>query len=285
MKSLKVKGVPMKAEWILDAAVLCSTGRVRTNNEDNFYFNGSYLKQENVGLAKAVHKKISGKNDSVFCIFDGMGGGDYGEAASFSGAKALKKEWTQIDQILHPERFLEELCQTLNLAVCAEQEVLGSERMGSTMALLLFHDGMAYTANLGDSKIFLLRGDRMEQLSRDHDDSKFLRQMNVAHRKPRLTQYLGMDPEKVRIEPYISSVEVRAGDRFLICSDGLTDMVDTESITRLLAESGDAGQAVQVLSDRAMEQGGADNTTVIVCMAEGLAFAGNRKWLFPWKHS
>lgn len=275
----------MKTEWILNAAVACNTGKVRLNNEDNFYFNGYHLKQENTGLEKPIQKRITDKRDSIFCVFDGMGGGDYGEAASFAGAKMLKKEWSQISKVLYPEQFLEELCQNLNLAVCMQQELLGSDRMGSTMALLLFHDGGVYIANVGDSKIFLLRNGKLEQLSQDHDDSKYIQQMGVSHRKPRLTQYLGMNPDKVRMEPYICSMEVLKKDRFLICSDGLTDMVDQEKITQILSENKDAQQAVQKLLDSAMEQGGVDNTTIMVCNVEDTASAKKGHWLFPLRRN
>ena len=275
----------MKTEWILNAAVACNTGKVRLNNEDNFYFNGYHLKQENTGLEKPIQKRITDKRDSIFCVFDGMGGGDYGEAASFAGAKMLKKEWSQISKVLYPEQFLEELCQNLNLAVCMQQELLGSDRMGSTMALLLFHDGGVYAANIGDSKIFLLRNGELEQISQDHDDSKYIQQMGISHRKPRLTQYLGMNPDKVRMEPYICSMEVLKKDRFLICSDGLTDMVDQEKITQILSENKDAQQAVQKLLDSAMEQGGVDNTTIMVCNVEDTASAKKGHWLFPLRRN
>lgn len=275
----------MKAEWTLDAAVCCGIGKVRLNNEDNFYFNGHHLKQENTGLAKPIHKRISGKKDSLFCVFDGMGGGDYGEAASFAGAKMLKSEWEQIDTILYPEQFLEEMCQNLNLAVCMQQDALGSDRMGSTMALLMFHDGGVYAANVGDSRIFLLRGGELEQISQDHDDSRYLQQMGATHRKPRLTQYLGMDPARVRLEPYICSLDVQIGDRFIICSDGLTDMVDRETITQILSEKEDARQAAQKLSDTAMDRGGVDNTTVMVCAVEDAASAKKKHRLFPLKRN
>lgn len=275
----------MKSEWFLDAAVHCSTGKVRLNNEDNFYFNGHHLKQDNAGLEKPIHKKIAAKHDSFFCVFDGMGGGDYGEAASFAGARTMKKELSQIDTVLYPEQFLEELCQNLNLAVCMQQEVLGSDRMGSTVALLLFHDGGVYAANIGDSKIFLLRNGELEQISQDHDDSKYIQQMGISHRKPRLTQYLGMNPDKVRMEPYICGMEVLKKDRFLICSDGLTDMVDQEKITQILSENKDAQQAVQKLLDLAMEQGGVDNTTIMVCNVEDTASAKKGHWLFPLRRN
>lgn len=275
----------MKTEWTLDTAVHCCTGKVRLNNEDNFYFSGHHLKQENNGLKKPMYKRIPGKNSSIFCVFDGVGGGDYGEAASFAGASTLKKEWAQIDTILYPEQFLAELCQTLNVAVCMQQDMLDTHRMGSTMALLMFHDGGVYAANLGDSPIFLLRCGKLEQISQDHDDSKFLQQMGASHRKPRLTQYLGLNPDKVRLEPYVRGMEVQPGDRFLICSDGLTDMVDTETITRLLSESEDARQAVTALMDAAMEQGGVDNTTIVVCIAEDPASAKKKNWLFPLKQN
>ena len=152
-------------------------------------------------------------------------------------------------------------------------------------SLLLFHDGGVYAANIGDSKIFLLRNGELEQISQDHDDSKYIQQMGISHRKPRLTQYLGMNPDKVRMEPYICSMEVLKKDRFLICSDGLTDMVDQEKITQILSENKDAQQAVQKLLDLAMEQGGVDNTTIMVCNVEDTASAKKGHWLFPLRRN
>ena len=90
----------------------------------------------------------------------------------------------------------------------------------------------------------------------------------ITGRKPYLTQYLGIDPDEMMIEPYIKSYYLQEGDTFLICSDGVTDMVEEQEICRILAHNEDVGDCVDLLIQAALDGGGKDNITAIVVRME-----------------
>ena len=99
------------------------------------------------------------------------------------------------------------------------------------------------------------------QLSTDHIE----RRPGRESRKAPLTQYLGYGTEEVLLEPYIAKGEIRRGDMYLLCSDGLTDMVTNFEITDIMLKSADTESCVQELIRSALEHGGRDNITVIFC--------------------
>lgn len=247
----------------IEAACSSSIGKVRQNNEDNFLFDGSCLLQDNQGQMTPLKLKGTFAGDVCVAVFDGMGGMDYGEVASATAAEQLKQLLPQIREPIREN--LEEACLQLNRAVWDAQTGLGSRNVGTTAAMLCFHEDVVYAANVGDSRIFGLRGDRLLQISRDHTDAAFMKEKGVVGRSPRLTQYLGMDPGLIRIEPHLAEGRLQTGDIYLICSDGLTDMVDLDTIRQLLTASGTVDACVSDLIAAALENGGKDNITVIVC--------------------
>jgi len=250
--------------YFVDAACGSDTGRVRINNEDNFYFNGVFLPQDNVGQSPPLTFSGLRPADECLAVFDGMGGGEHGEAASFAAAKCLcglLREGRGGEEV---EAYLEQISEQTNQAVFEQKTLLGASCMGTTQAVLYFHDSRVYACNVGDSRIFGLRGDRLLQISRDHTDGEYMREKGITGRRPRLTQHLGMDPASIRLEPYITQGILRTGDVYLICSDGLTDMVEPERICRILSGNGCASDCAEQLIRAALEGGGRDNVTVIV---------------------
>ena len=131
-----------------------------------------------------------------------------------------------------------------------------------------FHAGQVWICNLGDSRGYLLRGGKLLQISQDHTDAAFMQENGITGRKPYLTQYLGIDPDEMMIEPYIKSYYLQEGDTFLICSDGVTDMVEEQEICRILAHNEDVGDCVDLLIQAALDGGGKDNITAIVVRME-----------------
>ena len=250
-------------DFRIEAACGSSVGKVRSNNEDNFLFDGTSLPEKNSGQLPPL--KLYGEfPDSVsMAVFDGMGGMDHGEAASVTAAESVKRLLAQMDAP-SPEA-LEDICLQANRAVWQKALTLGTDRMGTTLAMLSFADDHVHAVNVGDSRIFGLRGDRLVQISQDHTDEAYMKAKGIVGRKPRLTQYLGIDPGEVRLEPYVTRGNVQTGDTYLICSDGLTDMLDEKTIGQLLAVSGTASACVENLISAALERGGRDNVTVIVC--------------------
>ena len=248
-------------DFRIEAACGSSIGRVRRGNEDNFLFDGRCLAQNNRGQMPPLHLYGDFDRDVVMAVFDGMGGMDHGEAASAAAAQTVQALLARENS---PEE-LEGICLQANRGVWQKAAELGTERMGTTLAMLCFSGEQVHALNVGDSRIFGLRGERLLQISHDHTDEAYMKARGITGRKPGLTQYLGMDPGEVRVEPHMTKGSLRTGDIYLICSDGLTDMVDEKTIGQLLSAGGTASACVQKLIDTALERGGRDNVTVIVC--------------------
>ena len=247
----------------IEAACGSSVGKVRSKNEDNFLFDGTSLPEKNSGQLPPLNLYGEFPGSVSVAVFDGMGGMAHGEAASAPAAESVKRLLEQMDAP-SPE-VLEDICLQANRAVWQKAVELGTERMGTTLAMLCFEKEHVYAVNVGDSRIFGLRGERLMQISRDHTDEAYMKAKGIVGRKPRLTQYMGIDPGEVRLEPYITRGSVQTGDTYLICSDGLTDMLDEETICQLLTVSGTAAACVESLISAALKRGGHDNVTVIVC--------------------
>jgi protein phosphatase len=249
-------------DFTLEAACLCNTGRVRKNNEDNFFFDGRCLEADNNGLKHAVTMKRPLQQDTFVAVFDGMGGENFGEFASFAAASCMRESLQRLEDYVVPERsFLNDLCQRLNNAVVARARELFTERMGSTLVAFYFSHGYAYVCNLGDSRAYRFREGEFLQVSEDHVEHR----EGAVKKKAPLTQHLGINPEDFLIEPYIAKGELAAGDQYLLCSDGLTDMLSNLEIASIMSEADTAESCAEQLVHAALEHGGRDNVTVIVC--------------------
>ena len=253
------------------AACISDVGRRREKNEDDFYFEGlirnDYIdKSYPLTYIAPIFNGFKKERIQFFSVFDGMGGGDYGEVASHTAAK-LTKDILEKGSWLLPydvSLSLNRLCETLNKEVFQTAVNLGTHKMGTTMSSLLFYQGYFWVCNVGDSKAFLIRNNQIYQISKDHTDAEEMKLNNITDRKPYVTQYLGIDPEETRIEPYIYSHRIEYHDKFLICSDGLTDMVPKETILKIICDEDDEAICAQQLLDAALEGGGIDNITIMV---------------------
>ena len=272
---------PFSGGPALAAACGSDQGKRRKNNEDNLYFKGfrmpegtdgpeDYMPSDNHGSEVIVEKEYALSQDSFFCVFDGMGGGDFGEVASYTAAKTAK-EYLSVEQHINPcdiTPSLTEMCNAINQSVYQAGMNLGSDQTGSTLVGLYFHAGQVWICNLGDSRGYLLRDGKLLQISLDHTDAAFMQENGITGRKPYLTQFLGMDPEEHYIVPAITALEMERGDVFLICSDGLTDMVPRPDMERIMCQNKNASDCAQALLEAALRGGGRDNITVIVCNLE-----------------
>jgi protein phosphatase len=237
-------------------------GRVRETNEDCF--------------AVAPHL-------GLFMVADGMGGAAAGEVAS----------QVAIEQVLHavddgettwpsdaasgpesgPRRFLAGIQRAnRNIHAMAQQDrrVRG---MGTTFAGLLVLERCAVIAHVGDSRVYRLRGAELERLTNDHSLAHQLVQMGFLQpeevatfpRRNIITRAVGPH-ESVEVDTKI--VDIRAGDVFLLCSDGLHGELDDGEIAAILLERRSPGATVGRLVDLANEKGGADNITVVLVALE-----------------
>ena len=254
----------------ITASALSHAGKVRINNEDNYYLQGHI--RENVEQKQVKYSCAAQGNRFLAAVADGMGGEEYGEYASLFAVQSLrpcsfdKTEKTAMDSM-----------EEANFHICSAIQNNGGKRMGSTLAALYMDDGKALCCNIGDSRCYFLRDGKLFQLSTDHNKAKRMVELGVltpeqAARHPsrhELTQHLGIFQEEMRIQPAFSPVvELQPGDRFLLCSDGLTDMVTNSSIASCLAGGGTPEEQAFSLVQRALDAGGRDNVTVLVIQIE-----------------
>lgn len=246
----------------IDAACGCNTGKIRRNNEDNFFFDNKCLELDNQGLKRIPSVSDVLKDGVCFAVFDGMGGENFGEVASFAAARQMQAVTRSLsDYFVSARKYLLKLTMQLNDAVVEAKRELCTERCGATMAALYFSSGYVYACNLGDSRAYRLRDGEFMQLSVDHIEKR----PEYDRKKAPLTQHLGIDPEEMVIEPHIAKGKVSKGDIYLLCSDGLTDMLTNFEIADILLTCEEPAECVDKLIRSALDRGGRDNVTVIVC--------------------
>jgi serine/threonine protein phosphatase PrpC len=227
-----------------DQAFRTDTGRQRNANEDSFF-----------------------TRSPVFVVADGMGGAQAGEVASKAAAESFDRELPQAP----PERVLKETIEganrTINGLAHSDPNLAG---MGTTITATIVDAEAEEVAigHVGDSRAYRLRGAKLERLTRDHSLVEEMRrkgQLTEAQAEDHpqrsiITRALGPEPE---VEVDLQTVPAQAGDVFLICSDGLTTMLDDAHIARLVARATSMESAVRALVDEANRAGGRDNITVI----------------------
>jgi len=247
---------------MIEAACGCHIGKIRKNNEDNFFFAGKHLDSDNVGLEVPLSYVGPIKNGFSIAVFDGMGGENFGEIASYTAAKEMQRTKKTIKELLvSDEKYLNGQLLRLNDAVVLAKKELCTDRMGTTMVGLYFSMGYAYISNIGDSRAYRLRNNVFIQLSQDH----VLKRLGREGKKAPLTQHLGIDPEDMLIEPYTIRDKLQTGDVYLLCSDGLTDMLTDFEISEIMQNSENSIACVNRLIETALLHGGRDNITAVVC--------------------
>ncbi|MBQ7565339.1 MAG: serine/threonine-protein phosphatase [Lachnospiraceae bacterium] len=239
---------------------VCDIGKVREINQDNFIVGGRYLKNHEDRIPELLFGENEGK-PLLLGVFDGMGGEECGEVASLLAAQTA----AEITPGRKPEKDLLALCSTANERICSYMDTHGLKSMGTTAAMLAFTRKGIMLCNIGDSRIFRFAEGKLSQISMDH----VVPLPNIP--KPPLAQNLGIRRRDLVIEPYLAKGIYKEGDIYLICSDGLTDMVSNESITNVLTTTGFEA-AAQRLLDRALQSGGRDNITIILCRIEKKKF-------------
>ncbi len=254
--------------YIVKAACGCFAGTHRDKNEDNFFFAKKYLDRGNKGLAAPLVYEIDTSSDSdVVAVFDGMGGEMLGDLASYTAAKTLSACAEVLgEKIVNGKKFLFDFCMAANKAVCgcAEDEKVGC--MGTTAAMLFFSQDEVYACNVGDSRIFLLKDSQLLQISEDHTDLKLIQSLGL-NKKPQLLQFLGVPESEMEITPFISKGTPRDGDVYVICSDGVTDVIDSVAMYNIITDNS-AENAVKEILEAVRTAGGADNATVMVLKTE-----------------
>ncbi|MBI5368471.1 MAG: serine/threonine-protein phosphatase [Planctomycetes bacterium] len=243
-------------------------GRKRKNNEDSFFFS---------------------EEDGLCIVADGMGGLEAGEVASSMAIQSLSRQIiysspTEIltdgkgDVMLTLGRFTQLFADWLRntnaeIYKRMEQDPL-KRKMGTTVAVFMIKDDYGIVATIGDSRIYRLRDEKLSQVSHDHSWVGELSRVKdlkldpaiMAKYKNVLTRALGVTEA---VEPDIQVHQLAAGDRFLLCTDGLYNMVtDVELESIILNAEENLSQAVDYLIHMANHRGGVDNITALVARVD-----------------
>lgn len=246
----------------LEVATATDSGMVRTHNEDSITVDAA---------------------SGFVVLADGMGGYNAGEVASGIATAMLGTSLKQVLDGAEPGRIEPESGETLAVKILREQ-IAGANTsiyqaaksqpqyagMGTTLVVGLFYDNYLSVAHIGDSRLYRLRQDEFRQITRDHsllqeqiDSGMITEEMaRLSQNKNLVTRALGIDPE---VEPEIHTYEVEAGDVYLLCSDGLSDMVEDDEIHLTVSSlQANVQLASQQLVQMANDNGGRDNVSVIL---------------------
>jgi len=237
---------------------LSDIGKVRELNEDCFGIVGFVAPSEDVGLA---------------IVADGMGGHKAGEVASDETVRIVSEEFApHLNNNLAAKNISVLLAAAVQTANSAVQKMASEnpERagMGTTVVAAYVRGGTAYIANVGDSRAYVISNGEISQISIDHSlvedliaDGLIARSEAREHpRKHVITRAIGSEPD---ILVDIFEYKCNAGDVLLLCTDGLTEMIDDNEILKIVNASDDVKSAVESLVSKANENGGTDNITVV----------------------
>jgi PPM family protein phosphatase len=227
-----------------------------------------------VGARTDVGRVRQGNEDAftvqhpLFAVADGMGGHQGGEVAS-------KLALERLERVTDGESDLAEVVRDANRAVFSKAaEDPGLRGMGTTLTAVRVEGDRLHWAHVGDSRMYRLRDGDLERITRDHTVVEQLveqgrltpKEAEIHPQRSILVRALGVE-EDVEVDE--GDVDVRNGDRLLLCSDGLTGMVDEDDILRILVETEDPQAASDGLVAAANEAGGQDNITALVLDVEG----------------
>ena len=228
-----------------------------------------YAVNTDVGLLREGNEDSAYAGPNLLAIADGMGGHAAGEVASSVAISALAGLDTDLPQDQLLSSLAAAVAQANNTLHVMSVEDPSVEGMGTTLTALLWSKGTIAICHIGDSRAYLLRDGDFHQITRDHtlvqslvDDGRLSPAQAATH--PQRSLVMRALQSGTEAEPDLSLIEAKAGDRYLLCSDGLSDVVSDDTMrTTLLAES-DREKAVARLIDLAMRGGGPDNITCIV---------------------
>lgn len=253
----------LSSEWKVDVSFATDVGCRRDHNEDRFLF----FEPDDPLLLK--------KKGKIAIVADGVGGHRAGEVASELAVKLVKQDY-----------YASEL-QELPLALVAAFEMANRtlyqlsvsdtscQGMGTTCTALVLKGEQAYCAHVGDSRLYLLRDDRILQLTEDHSVvMEMVKQGIISAEEARhhpnkniISRALGASP-RVQVSSWDAPLQIQEGDLFLLCSDGLYDLVEDEEMKKI-ARSENLSSACGRLITLAKERGGYDNISVGLLKVQG----------------
>lgn len=232
---------------------ITDTGRVRSSNQDSVF----------------CEENAVGNFPNLFLVADGMGGHKAGDTASRMCIDEVVKQ-IRDTELITPVGVIEQAVKAANEAIYkASNSRPELEGMGTTLVCATVMEGTAYVGNIGDSRMYLFRGG-LRQITVDHSLVEEMVQsgeiqkdeMRTHPNKNIITRALGTD---VAVRPDCFEIEVQTGDVLLLCSDGLTNMLEDEEIANILNEHiSDMKEAGELLVEQANKAGGKDNISVVL---------------------
>ena len=245
----------------LHSAALTHVGLRRAKNEDCIAIGTRIIRESMVEPWVALEEL---DRPRICLIADGMGGHPAGDVASRMATEHMS---TRFSELGSDEHAIVAAIHGANRALFMEMaRSPACYGMGTTLAGVVAHANGVTVVNVGDSRIYGFRAGRLEQLS--IDDSTELGVTTLSNRAPArmLNQCLGGFADGSEIEPHLVHLDTEEGRAFLLCSDGLHDMISDQDIAACLSEN--LARSVSLLFEAAMDQGGIDNISIIYTRVE-----------------
>lgn len=275
------QGSPNPVALAVTAFGITDTGKVRTSNEDQFLI-AELSKRMNVWQTSLPEPKLQVGEDRahLFLVADGMGGHRAGERASRIAVAAIEQftlntfRWFFASDSPGAQKVLAQFQAALSQAddqiveeAAGNPELAG---MGTTLTMAFQLDAQLCVVHVGDSRVYLYRAGQLHQLTKDHTvvaelvRTGVIQQEQVASHPLRhvITNVVGGPHPGVKVEA--RAFEVQAGDRLLLCSDGLTEMVTNDAIAAALDATPEPEAAAKLLLAQANDAGGRDNVTILI---------------------
>lgn len=234
-----------------------NVGCVRENNEDMVLVGHEFIRDSS--YAETVD--LSSCNRYLTALADGMGGHSSGEVASSDALHNLDYYFGDIPGELSVADFNEAICEWLNsINTIIDSKGHSEQRyynMGTTLVAFAYYGKEFYWMNCGDSRVYWMHDGRLQQQSKDHSLNNL---MGSKEHTNLITNCIGGGCKTSYIDIVKCTENVHTGDVFLLCSDGLTDMIEDEQIEALLNKGADANALCQA----AIDAGGYDNVSVCI---------------------
>ncbi|MEG1291009.1 MAG: Stp1/IreP family PP2C-type Ser/Thr phosphatase [Lachnospiraceae bacterium] len=215
-----------------------------------------------------VSESPVGNLPNLCILADGMGGHNAGDYASRYTVETIVKS-VQNSTETAPVTIIKNAVQKANEAILEKAKTdIDLEGMGTTVVIATVIDNVLHVANVGDSRLYMIE-DTLEQITKDHSFvQEMVRRGEINSKEARvhpdkniITRAVGGGRE---VEVDFFEVELKEGNRVLLCSDGLTDMIEDEEIFRILKETENTPEGIDILVKTANENGGNDNITIVV---------------------
>jgi protein phosphatase len=256
-------------------AAASDVGQVREHNEDHLFVGDLDMKLPVEVAPEQSPYRAQGDRGPLLVVCDGMGGVDGGEIASELAAQVMWREMKSTPATRDPEVFARLLRRAARVAnhdvhAMARREP-GLRGMGTTLSAAGVVSDRLIIATVGDSRAYVLRAGALVQVTRDQSLQSALiaaghSEGEAASAGGAILQALGVGPD---VEPSLSIIDLRKGDRVLLCSDGLHGLVGDPALALLMSEPHSVTEAVKLLIAAARAAGGSDNITAIVAEVTG----------------